>query len=88
MYLFETLKKKFMDSKIFASIFIASVIQSAAIIWWASSLTMRVDHHNDWISNHRTTAQLIHRLDERVDFIKRSVERIENYLVGAHRRHG
>lgn len=52
------------------------LIQSFTIVWWASSLSTRVNALEQWIKENRSLPTMLHRLDERFDNLKDLVERL------------
>ena len=62
------------------TIAITVLIQSFTIVWWASSLSTRMNTVEDWIKENRSMPNMIHRLDERFDHLKTLMERIVKHI--------
>ncbi|MDP3533731.1 MAG: hypothetical protein Q8S31_10650 [Alphaproteobacteria bacterium] len=65
---------------IMLTIALTVLIQSFTIVWWASSLSTRVNALEDWIKENRSMPTMIHRLDERFDHLKNLVERVVKHI--------
>lgn len=59
---------------------ITLVVHLIATVWWAASLTKRVEHIEKWISSNEHTAARIAALEQRIDNISGGIFRIEQYL--------
>ena len=51
-----------------------------ATVWWAASLTRRVDHIERWIAVNGHTAERLVALDEQIKHLSAGIARIEHYL--------
>lgn len=51
-----------------------------ATVWWAASLTKRVDHIERWIDDNAHTAERIAALDQQIKALNAGVARVEHYL--------
>ncbi len=51
-------------------------------IWWAASITRRVDHIEAWISHNEDTAERLAALERSLDHIRDGIDRIETFLHG------
>ena len=56
------------------------VVHLVATVWWAASLTKRVEHIEKWIGSNEHTAERLAALEERIDNISGGIFRIEQYL--------
>jgi len=56
------------------------IVHLAATVWWAASLTKRVDHIERWISSNEHTAARIAALEQDIEHVSSGVARIEHYL--------
>ena len=56
------------------------VVHLVATVWWAASLTKRVEHIEKWIGSNEHTAERLAALEERIDYISGGIFRIEQYL--------
>jgi hypothetical protein len=55
-------------------------IHLIATVWWAASLTKRVDHIEKWISSNEHTAERLAALEKQLDHLSSGIARIEHYL--------
>jgi hypothetical protein len=51
-----------------------------ATVWWAASLTRRVDHIEKWIDHNGTTAERLAAMEQRIAAISTALSRIEHHL--------
>ncbi len=51
-----------------------------ATVWWAASLTKRVDHIEKWIGSNGHTAERLAALEQRINSMSDGISRIEHYL--------
>ncbi|MDD9901038.1 MAG: hypothetical protein OXT65_08685 [Alphaproteobacteria bacterium] len=51
-----------------------------ATVWWAASLTRRVDHIEKWIGNNAQTAERLAALEQQISNLSAGIARIEHYL--------
>jgi hypothetical protein len=51
-----------------------------ATVWWAASLTKRVEHMERWILSNEHTAERLAALELQIDHIGGGISRIEQYL--------
>ena len=56
------------------------VVHLIATVWWAASLTKRVDHIEKWISTNEDTSSRLAALEQRVQNVGDGVARIEQQL--------
>lgn len=49
-------------------------------IWWAASISRRVDHIEKWITYHEHTAERLAALEQRIDHLYDGIQRIEIFL--------
>lgn len=51
-----------------------------ATVWWAATLTKRVDHIERWMANNEHTAERLAALEQQVKAMSSGIARIEHYL--------
>ena len=51
-----------------------------ATVWWAASLTRRVDHIEQWIVHNAQTAERLAALEQQIAALSASISRVEHYL--------
>lgn len=56
------------------------IVHLIVTVWWAASLTKRVDHIEKWISSNEHTAERLAALEQRIDNMSQGIGRIEQYL--------
>jgi hypothetical protein len=56
------------------------IVHLIATVWWAASLTKRVDHIERWISSNERTAERIAALEQQLKDMGFGIARIEKYL--------
>lgn len=49
-------------------------------VWWAASLTKRVDHIERWIGNNERTAERLVALEQQINSMSGGISRIERFL--------
>lgn len=49
-------------------------------VWWAASITRRVEHIERWIAHNERTAERLAALEQSMDYIRDGIERIEDFL--------
>ena len=49
-------------------------------VWWAASITKRVEHIERWISSHEHTAERLVLLEQQVENAVGALDRIEHLL--------
>lgn len=54
--------------------------QLVATVWWAASLTRRVDHIERWIDDNAHTAERLAALEQQIKALNAGVARVEHYL--------
>jgi hypothetical protein len=59
---------------------ITLVVHLVATVWWAATLTKRVDHIERWISSNGHTAERLAALEQRIEGMSDGIARIEHYL--------
>lgn len=62
---------------------ITVIVHLVSTIWWAASITRRVDHIERWITQNEHTAERLAVLERSLDHIRDGIDRIEDFL---HRR--
>jgi len=56
------------------------VVHLIVTVWWAASLTKRVDHIEKWISSNERTPERLAALEQQIENISSGIVRIEHYL--------
>jgi len=59
---------------------ITLIVHLTVTVWWAASLTKRVDHIEKWISSNERTAERIAALEQQIKDMSCGISRIEKYL--------
>lgn len=59
---------------------ITLVVHLIATVWWAASLTKRVDHIERWIANNEDTAERLVSLEQQIKNMSGGIARIEQHL--------
>lgn len=67
----------------FLGLALAVIIHLISTVWWAASITRRVDHVERWITHNEHTAERLAALEQSIDHIRDGIERIEDLI-----RHG
>ena len=49
-------------------------------VWWAASITRRVDHIERWIVHNEHTAERLAALEQQIQNLGTGISRIEHYL--------
>lgn len=55
-------------------------VHLASTLWWAASMTRRVDHIEKWISYNAHTAARLAALEQSIQHLTDSVLRVEHFL--------
>lgn len=63
-----------------AGMALTMLVHFVATIWWAASLTKRVEHVERWIINHERTAERLAALETQVNNVSTGIARIERHL--------
>jgi hypothetical protein len=56
------------------------MIHLVSTVWWAASITRRVEHIEKWISHNEHTAERLAALEQRIDHLNGGINRIELFL--------
>ncbi len=56
------------------------LIHLTSTIWWAASLTKRVEHIEKWISNNEHTAERMAAIEQHIQHLTAGISRIERRL--------
>lgn len=59
---------------------ITLVMHLIATVWWAASLTKRVDHIEQWIASNEHTAARLAGLEQRIENLSSGISRVEQHL--------
>jgi hypothetical protein len=58
-------------------LYIAIVVQTVAIIWWAATLDSRVTQNTEWIKENKEHIEFIGQLVERVQALHEEINELE-----------
>ncbi len=64
----------------FLMLMITLIVHLIATVWWAASLTKRVEHIEKWITSNEHTAERLATLEQRIENMSGGIFRIEQYL--------
>lgn len=56
------------------------IVHLVTTVWWAASVTRRVEHIERWITHNERTAERLAALEQSMDYIRGGIERIEDFL--------
>jgi len=56
------------------------MIHLVSTVWWAASITRRVEHIEKWIGHNEHTAERLAALEQRIDHLNGGINRIELFL--------
>lgn len=56
------------------------IVHLVSTVWWAASLTRRVDYIERWISTNQNTAERLIALEQRIDHMGSGIARIESFI--------
>ena len=56
------------------------IIHLVSTVWWAASITRRIEHIEKWINHHEHTAERLAALEQRIDHLNGGINRIELFL--------
>lgn len=59
---------------------ITLMIHLITTVWWAASLTKRVDHIEQWIASNENTSVRLAALEQQIDNLSSGISRIEQHL--------
>ena len=59
---------------------ITLIVHLIATVWWAASLTKRVEHIEKWIASNEHTAERLAALEQQIKNMSGGIFRIEQYL--------
>ena len=68
------------SSTALATLALTLVIHLVSTVWWAASLTRRVDYIERWITSNARTTERLASLEQRIDNLAASLQRIEGFL--------
>lgn len=55
-----------------------------ATVWWAATITKRVEHVEKWITSNAQTAERLAGLEQQIENMIGGIDRIEHILRGLH----
>lgn len=70
----------------FLALLITLLVHLVTTVWWAASLTKRVDHIERWIAHNEHTAERLAALEQQVENINDGILRIESHLRQVYRQ--
>lgn len=56
------------------------MIHLVSTVWWAASITRRVEHIEKWITHNEHTAERLAALEQRIEHLNGGIHRIELFL--------
>lgn len=56
------------------------MIHLVSTVWWAASVTRRIEHIEKWINHHEHTGERLAALEQRIDHLNGGINRIELFL--------
>lgn len=56
------------------------LVHLVSTVWWAASITRRVDYIERWISSNQHTAERLIALEQRIDHLGSGIARIESFI--------
>ncbi len=59
---------------------ITLVVHLITTVWWAASLTKRVDHIEQWIVSNENTSVRLAALEQQIDNLSSGISRVEQHL--------
>lgn len=59
---------------------ITLVVHLIATVWWAASLTKRVDHIEKWIASNEDTSSRMAALEQQIENLSSGISRVEQQL--------
>ena len=59
---------------------ITFVVHLMTTVWWAASLTKRVDHIEQWISSNENTSARMAAIEQQIENLSSGISRIEQHL--------
>jgi len=69
------------DSAIpFLMLTVTLVVHLIATVWWAASLTKRVDHIEQWIASNENTSARMAALEQQIANLSSGIARVEQHL--------
>lgn len=60
------------------------ITQLVGTVWWAATVTKRIEFIERWISTNQHTAERLAALDQRISGLGEGITRIEHYLRQKH----
>ena len=64
----------------FLALLLTLIVHLITTVWWAATLTKRVEHIERWIANNEHTAERLAALEQQIDNVGSGITRIEQYL--------
>jgi hypothetical protein len=68
------------DSIAFATLSVTILVHFVSTVWWAASITRRVEHIEKWITYNEHTAERLAALEQRIVHLTDGIGRIETFL--------
>lgn len=69
-----------MDVLLLAPIYLSLFVHFTATVWWAATLTKRVEHIERWVAHHEHTAERLASLEQKLSNLSAGINRIERHL--------
>jgi hypothetical protein len=67
----------FLSKQIPITVIVALLIQTAGVVWWASSIDSKLKVQESWIQRNRNVAAEMARLEERVKYLQQELQELE-----------
>lgn len=64
----------------YAALFLTVAVHLVTTVWWAASMTRRMEYIERWIANHEHTAERLASLEQRIEHLSTGILRIEDML--------
>lgn len=69
-----------LDKKVPIALIVTILVQTATVIWWASSLSVRVQHLESQVISARPQADRLTRVEVKLENVQSGVEEIKRLL--------
>jgi len=75
-----------LDKRVPIALIVTISLQTAAVIWWASSLSARVDHLERQMADASPRAERLVRVETKLEGLQTGIEEIKRILQGGSRQ--
>lgn len=69
------------ESIALVALYISLLVHFTSTVWWAASLTKRVEHIERWVTQHEHTAERLASLELQLQHLSVSISRIEKHII-------